>query len=270
MDLRAQRAREATRCPYCHDRLGLETLEEQPCPACGAVHHAECLRELLRCAAIGCERPLDPGVADLLTARDSPRLRSLRLQLRLRAQAFVDTNARAVDLEAQLAEALAQRRRARTAGDRRAVEDATIEVIALGRRLDREAAARAERDGGASKPGPGGARSAPAPRSPADALRRRRGEDSRWSWRTWAAVGCALAPMGGGLALVVAASLEPELAVIVAAFALALGAAVVAGLRERPGDGEGSGDPEGAVEDPALAAERRRAARRRLTDRRGE
>ncbi len=44
-----------TRCPYCHDGVGAESLS-RGCPRCGARHHLECYTEHGRCAVYACSR----------------------------------------------------------------------------------------------------------------------------------------------------------------------------------------------------------------------
>jgi hypothetical protein len=44
-----------TRCPYCHDGVGAESLS-RGCPRCGARHHLECYLEHGRCAVYACGR----------------------------------------------------------------------------------------------------------------------------------------------------------------------------------------------------------------------
>ncbi|MBL4844156.1 MAG: hypothetical protein JKY65_01410 [Planctomycetes bacterium] len=47
----------APRCPYCHDQLS-SAEAETTCGECSTRHHAECIRELGRCATYGCSESL--------------------------------------------------------------------------------------------------------------------------------------------------------------------------------------------------------------------
>lgn len=46
------------RCPYCHQELPGD--EREACEGCATPYHAECLRELGRCALPGCLAPVPP------------------------------------------------------------------------------------------------------------------------------------------------------------------------------------------------------------------
>lgn len=46
------------RCPYCHQELPAD--EREVCGGCATPYHAECLRELGRCALPGCLAPVVP------------------------------------------------------------------------------------------------------------------------------------------------------------------------------------------------------------------
>lgn len=80
------------RCPYCHDHLEVQVEAAITCPACGTEHHAECVRELGRCATMGCERRLD--LLDSPAAADPAVRRSVRQRYRDRAKRFVFRNVR--------------------------------------------------------------------------------------------------------------------------------------------------------------------------------
>ena len=71
------RQREGTgRCPFCHDFLGPPELV-QACPACSAVYHRPCARDLARCATLGCEGLAPP---DPVTVTVTPRERVARAE----------------------------------------------------------------------------------------------------------------------------------------------------------------------------------------------
>lgn len=96
---------------------------------------------------MGCEQLAEPPpVEDSPLVQDTPAKREMRQRFRKRAQAFVAANTQPVaDLERRLTEALRRRRAARRACDEAAVADATAEVMAVGRLLDRETARRVHR-----------------------------------------------------------------------------------------------------------------------------
>ncbi len=62
------------RCPFCHDALG-DRGELVACEACGAPHHAACLREARRCSAFGCGAR--PGLPSLLDANTPAEIREV-------------------------------------------------------------------------------------------------------------------------------------------------------------------------------------------------
>lgn len=59
----------AGECPFCHDGLATDDLEDGVvrCPGCEVAHHAECWREHEGCSTLGCRR--DPRQRDALRER---------------------------------------------------------------------------------------------------------------------------------------------------------------------------------------------------------
>jgi hypothetical protein len=55
--LRAREREGRAVCAYCHDLLGAEPTR---CGGCGAEYHADCRRELGRCATVGCAASAAP------------------------------------------------------------------------------------------------------------------------------------------------------------------------------------------------------------------
>jgi hypothetical protein len=53
-DVRAEAG--PTRCPFCHERVDVETEAWRACEACLARHHESCWNESGRCSSCGCER----------------------------------------------------------------------------------------------------------------------------------------------------------------------------------------------------------------------